>query len=267
MLVPFRYNESMKPYQLFALMMTFFSLNARANEFCDLSINSMVGLDGPAVVKDGRLSVNQTSPDYRSMVAGESAKVMMKYYPGDASNAYAILTDVVVKPVSDGLVVSKRADASQKFHFADVTGYEARFRTTEGKCEPVYNVAIFRQSQGELKRALFDLKYCNEVRAIIGKLGKDADGKEKLNTCTELLGDIAGAYNARKSELAKDGIMMSDSDKTLADGLSSPAEHATASTLLSLMSICSPVGWSEFSAKALSQRTRVSPPVPGKTTK
>lgn len=247
------------------LMLGFVS-EVLASEMCDQFINLTVGLDGPAVVKDGKLSVDPSSPKYKSMVAGESAKIMMNYFPSSESTSVSILTEVKVQRTGDDLTVSRQATTSDRLHASDVTGFETKYRTGDsGRCEMLYNVALYRQPDGILKRVVFDKKYCDQVRTILAKHGTEAAAKEKLRTCTDFLGDVRSAFNLRRAELAKQGIMMSDSEGPLATPTMGKDEQAGAGIVLGLMTLCSPHGWSEFTAQANTQFLRGTPLEPNKT--
>ncbi len=205
-----------------------------------------LGLDSPVVrMQDGKLIVDKTSPDFISQDGETKATIKTKYYVGDEEFNYPTVIQVQRNAIST--TVSRRADSKVKLANADLAGFEARYLTAnKGQCEMELNTAIYRSPSGELKRLIFDKKYCDQVREILAKRGAEPDGMKKLETCSEQLGDIQEAYNRRRTELLKDDVMMSDSAPSMGTPFMSAEPQNGAGLMLGLMSLCTPQGWDGF---------------------
>lgn len=239
---------------------------AKGSPLCDMYMNNVVGLDDTALIKDGALVVDTKSPLYVGMDGTEkskTAKIKMQYFPGEATVPYIMTTNVRFEKTANETTISRRADSTAKLHPLDVIGFEAKFDTNKsGSCEVIQNVAIFRDaSRAEFKRLVFDKKYCDQVRKILGAHGDEKAAKEKLKTCTDFLGDVQQAFNLRKAELKKDGIAMSDSISPMAVTASTNTDEQNAAGLvLSLMGICTPHDWTQFGVEMHAQVQRGSSP-------
>ncbi len=221
-----------------------------------------LGLDSPAVrIQDGKLIVDKASPDFVSQDGDTQVTVKTKYYIGDEEFNYP--TVIRMQSSNTTTTVSRRADSKVKLAAADLAGFEARYLTAKkGQCEIEMNTAIFRSPSGELKRLVFDGKYCDEVREILAKRGAQPDGMKQLNACTEQLGDIQEAFNKRRAELLKDEIMMSDSATPMGSPFMSAEPQNGAGLMLGLMSLCTPQGWDNYAMSARQNIFRGTPQSP-----
>lgn len=252
----------MRKFDFAALAVSFFVsgyVHAQSVEMCDQYMNIAVGLDeqAPARVKDGAFSVDEKSDRYISRT-GDQAKIKMAYHL--AAGAYVFPTDVRFSKTEKGeVVISRRADPSQKFHAHDLTGFETRFDVSKsGQCEVVQNVAVFGGQDKDARKVVFDRKYCDAVRAIIAKQGNEKEATAKLKVCTDVLGDIKSAFDERQAELRKDRLELSDSLGAMSSPSISRGSEATASTMLGLMALCSPHDWHEMKMEVFKQQSRTS---------
>lgn len=252
---------------LFSLSVCFTSItlvpaNSLANDHCSAFMTMALGLDSPVVrMQDGKLIVDKTSPDFISQDGETKATIKTKYYVGDEEFNYPTVIQVQRNAIST--TVSRRADSKVKLANADLAGFEARYLTAnKGQCEMELNTAIYRSPSGELKRLIFDKKYCDQVREILAKRGAEPDGMKKLETCSEQLGDIQEAYNRRRTELLKDDVMMSDSATSMGTPFMSAEPQNGAGLMLGLMSLCTPQGWDGFVMNARQNILRGTPQAP-----
>ncbi len=230
-----------------------------ARQFCDTNMNFAVGLQGEAAeIQNGELSVDQKSPNYVSQEVGKKARIKMSYERWDES--LELPTDVRLEKSDTGVTLSRRAVAGSKLTSVELAGFEARFSTNEqGRCELVQNAAVFQTPRGEIKRLVFDKKYCDEVREILGRHGDEKAAREKLRTCTDFLGDAQEAFNKRKAELLKENIVMSDAAAPFGDPTTSKQDQSGATLMLALMTICTPHNWTQFAAELRPQMLRGTP--------
>lgn len=236
---------------LFSLSISFLTIGpistlALASDRCSQFMTITLGLDAPNVlVQDGRLVVDKTSPDFVSQESDAQATVKTSYYIGDEEFKHP--TVIRVQRTATTTTVSRRADSKVKLAAADLAGFEAKYLTAnKGQCEMEQNTAVYRSTSGELKRLIFDKKYCDQVREILAKRGAKPDGMKNLEACTEHLGDIQEAFNKRSTELLKEGIMMSDSATPMGNPFMSAEPQSGAGLMLGLMSLCTPQGWDGF---------------------
>lgn len=216
-------------------------------------MNLSVGLDSAAHILDGKLAVDQKAPEYMS-VADTTAKVKMRY--DLAAGSYVIATDVKVEnSESRVLTISRRAEQNQKLHPQDLAGFEARFDISKkNECEMIQNVAIFRNGTGEIKRVVFDKKYCDKVRDILGQHGNYQAAKAELKVCNDLLANVQKAFNERKAELAKENTIMSDSIGPLASPVVGRDEQSAAGLMLGLMNVCTPKDWLQTKTQIMQEK-------------
>lgn len=233
-----------------------------ANDRCSMFMTMALGLDAPnVVVQDGKLIVDKTSPDFISQDSETKVTIKTKYFIGDEEFNYP--TVIQLQRNATTTTVSRRADSKVKLAGADLAGFEARYLTTsKNQCEMEMNTAIYRSPAGELKRLIFDKKYCDQVREILAKRGAEPDGMKKLEACTEQLGDIQEAYNKRRAELLKDDVMMSDSATPMGNPFMSAEPQNGAGLMLGLMSLCTPQGWDSFVMNARKNIVRGNPQAP-----
>ncbi|MBL7689177.1 MAG: hypothetical protein JNJ49_14170 [Bdellovibrionaceae bacterium] len=212
-----------------------------ADDLCDQFMNSAVGLEENSSVwlDGGKLTRSSKSNEVLSFEDGKKARVKLAHFVGD--DMLVLPSDVAVAREGDVTTVSRRVASTEKLHPADLIGFEARFKNMPGGCLPLQNVALFRDRQGEMKKIVFDSVYCDRIREVAARAGRD-----KVKGCTDWLGEMNQVFSDRRAELAQQGIVMSDSRTPLSNAFVGKTEELSASAVMQAMVFCSPKDWAGF---------------------
>lgn len=253
---------------------TVFSVSANANEpakvhaYCDRFLNMAMGfMDEGVVVNEGSLKVDSKDKEhYISSDFGgpvQKATVMMDMLIGD--NIKPARTNVTLENDGKVIRVARRMAAPDAMRVGDLIGFESAYDVVDtpiGKgCVPDQNLAVFKGSKEDVKRVLFDMKYCKNVRDILSKKGRPT-----ASVCGAMIGDIQEAYNRRSAELEKEKKLMSDSLGAFADPMLTSVEEPAANMMLSLMSVCKPSEWVDFTVEMVGHIKRGQSPTRPKPT-
>lgn len=228
---------------------------ALAGDLCDQFMNSAVGLEENSSVwlDGGKLMRSSKSNDVLSFEDGKKARVRLAHFIGD--DMLVLPSDVAVTRDGDVTTVSRRVASTEKLHPSDLIGFEARFKNTSGGCLPLQNLALFRDRQGEIKNVVFDSVYCDRIREVAARTGRD-----KVKGCTDWLGEMNQVFSDRRAELDRQGIVMSDSRTALASAFIGKTEELSASAVMQAMVFCSPKDWAGFNMELQMKVAETSQP-------